>query len=352
MSCTKPLIRFETYETYKTSTGKTAYKAKIEGSWGWTTEQLKRMQESGNYRNVTLIPCGKCIDCRRDYARDKAVQLSLEAKNPEYGKNECWFLTLTYDDLHLRTHTTVDLETGEEHEGVSTDKTDLQGFWKRLRYYINEKYPQKKIQYLNVTEYGTKTYRPHAHAIVFGLPLDESKFIRRGNNSQGDPYYQSIENLSSKKEDMTLDKIWGLGNVTIGEATFQSMAYVARYTLKKTKAQYDEWWYKSQGKEEEWISMSDKIGKWYYDKYKDDIYRSDTVPVLDNHGNLQKPPRSFDRFYAKENPKGWKEVQRKRKKMAENATKQMLNQTDLKEWEIREVRAELSKAFKDIRRDL
>lgn len=348
MSCTKPLIRFETWETYKTLEGKLAYKADIHGSQGYTTKELDKMRKSGNYRNIALIPCGKCIGCRLDYARDKAVQLSLEAKNPIYGKNECWFLTLTYDDLHLKTKKTVNCETGEEYEGVSTDHTDLQEFWKRLRDRINRKYPGKKIQYLNVTEYGEKTNRPHAHAIVFGLPLDTSKFVKHNNNMQGDALWESLELIGNK----TISEIWGHGNVSIGEATFQSMSYVARYTLKKTKASYDEWWYKSQGKEKEWISMSQNIGKWYYDIHKDEIYEMDCVPVLDNHGQLQKPPRSYDRFYKRDNPKKWKEVQKRRQEQAETQTELLLKDTDLKEWEIREVREELSKQYKDIRRTI
>lgn len=344
------MIRFEKWDTYKTKEGKIAHKAVLEGSWGWTTERLKNFEKSGAYKSIRLIPCGNCIGCRLDYARDKAVQLTLETMNPIYGKNECWFLTLTYDDTRLDTHTTVDLETGEKFEGVSTNKTHLQGFWKRLRYHLNQKYPGKKIQYLNVTEYGEQTQRPHGHAIVFGLPLDISQFVKHGNNSQGDAYWESLEPIG--KEGQTLADIWGYGNVTIGEATFQSMAYVARYTLKKTKAQYDEWWYKSQGKEPEWISMSDNIGKWYYDLHKYEIYKMDLVPVLDSAGQMQKPPKSYDRFYQRDEPEKWKEVQRKRKEQAETQTKLMLNSTDLSEWEIREVREELSKAFKDIRRSI
>lgn len=344
MSCTHPIVRLETNKRIRKVDGTYTYEAKFDydaanlydrdfGDWAKALEK-----KYGSYRKAQLIPCGHCIECRLAYARDKATQLSLEKLNPEYGNAESWFLTLTYDDLHIPTHHTINEETGELFEGTSVNPRDMQLFWKRLR----KHYKDKKIRYLNVMEYGEKTGRPHAHAIAFGIPLDQSQFIKRGNNNQGDPIWTSKE----------INDIWQNGEVIIGEATFQSMSYVARYTMKKIKAQYDDWYYQSQGKRKEWLSMSDDIGKWYYDLHKDEIYKTDTVPIKDNHGNLCKPPKSYDRFYKRDNPKEWKRVQAKREKEAKIAEILKRNQTNKTTQERREAE-ELNKTkqFKDLRRE-
>jgi hypothetical protein len=64
------------------------------------------------------------------------------------------FLTLTYDDEHLPI-------------GGSLYKRDLQNFFKRLRKNLKG----RKIKYYACGEYGETTFRPHYHAIIFGLGL-------------------------------------------------------------------------------------------------------------------------------------------------------------------------------------
>lgn len=340
IGCTKPLIRAELWETEPKIDGGLKQKVeflKYHDCNYQTMKNLNDLKMSARYKSVKLIPCGKCIGCRLDYARDKAIQLSLEKLNPIYEKNEVWFLTLTYSDENLKTHTTVNIETGEIFEGISIEEKDMQNFWKRVR----KKYPDKKIQYLNCMEYGNQTYRPHAHAIAFGMPLDETKFKRVGNNTQGDAIWQSDE----------LDALWGLGGCTIGEVTFKSISYVARYTLKKTKKQLDDWFYESQGKKKEWISMSQSIGRWYYEKYKHEIYKTDTVPIKDNNGNVCRPPKSFDHLYAKEYPNEWKKVQERREKQANVAKWQQEQQTDISGYEYLKIKDMSQNQFKDLRKD-
>ena len=66
------------------------------------------------------------------------------------------FLTLTYNDDNLPSD-------------VGLHKDDLQRFFKRLRKALDT----KKIRYFACGEYGDTTSRPHYHAIVFGLGLNE-----------------------------------------------------------------------------------------------------------------------------------------------------------------------------------
>lgn len=65
------------------------------------------------------IPCGNCIGCRLDYARDWSARLMHELQM--HDPDTCWFLTLTYnDDALMATFTdpTVDrLRLGADHLG-------------------------------------------------------------------------------------------------------------------------------------------------------------------------------------------------------------------------------------------
>lgn len=360
MSCTRPMIRYETYETYKNKQGKISHKAKME----WTQEHstysmIKEYAEAKikrkDYKSYSIIPCGKCIGCILENARDKAVQLSLEQKNPEYKKNEIWFITLTYEDEYLPIHSYVDEVTGEIFSGASLQLRDLQNWIKKIR----DNHSDKNIRYMAAREYGKETLRPHYHLIIFGLPLDESLFVKIGNNTNGDALWTTpeLDNIKSKDcwtvrrpiGDRTAP-VYRAGNVTIGEVTFQSISYVARYTMKKANKTYDsEWWYKSQGLDIEGISQSQDLGKWYYDLHKHEIYEIDQVPVLGSNGNFSKPPKSFDRLYKKEFPEKYEEVIKRRKEKIDVSMKQKEQQTDMTYKQMLETIELKNNDFKDLR---
>lgn len=81
--CTNPQIRLETNKRYKNQQGKWSYKAHIfpakeQIKASDQRKQLNALMISGNYRRFDIIPCGKCLGCFLEKARDKAVQLSLE----------------------------------------------------------------------------------------------------------------------------------------------------------------------------------------------------------------------------------------------------------------------------------
>lgn len=104
-----------------------------------------------------FFPCGKCICCRASKAKEWAQRL----KNEETEWLREGFITLTYDDAHLP-------------EGGRLVKKDLQDAIKRLRYYAGT-----KIKYYACGEYGSKTWRPHYHAIVFGLDSRNENILRK-----------------------------------------------------------------------------------------------------------------------------------------------------------------------------
>ena len=102
------------------------------------------------------IPCGKCDGCRLDYARQWADRCMLEAKY--HDKNS--FITLTYNDDNIPV---------AENGNYTLVKKDFQDFMKRLRESIGD----VKIRYYACGEYGSKSLRPHYHAIIFGYDFSE-----------------------------------------------------------------------------------------------------------------------------------------------------------------------------------
>lgn len=106
------------------------------------------------------VPCGKCLECRIQYARVWADRCVLEAKKYKYN----YFVTLTYDDHFLP-------------DRNSLDPKDLQLFIKRLRKHYSKKYPGIKIRFLASGEYGDISWRPHYHIILFNCPIDDLSYI-------------------------------------------------------------------------------------------------------------------------------------------------------------------------------
>ena len=97
------------------------------------------------------VRCGKCEGCLKSKINDWAFRLEQESKRHLYVN----FITLTYDPAHVPLTPTL-LPT--------LSKRDVQLFFKRLR-----KLQRDKLKYFIVGEYGSRSYRPHYHAIIFGV---------------------------------------------------------------------------------------------------------------------------------------------------------------------------------------
>lgn len=352
MSCVKPLIRAETFETYINKKGGKSYKTEFLERTDFDKYGEKFLQHK--YRKIQPIPCGQCIECRLQYSRDWATRIMLEKENGyncnfnEYGPYICrpypdgttWFLTLTYADEYLPTYKTFSEETGEILEGISLKTEDLQKFWKRLR----KAYPQMKIKYLACGEYGKQTQRPHYHAIVFGLPLEQEDFKKVGMNNLNQPTWE-LEKLSS---------IWGEGFVNIGRVTWESAAYVARYTLKKATNKQDKQWDYANGRLPEYINMSNGIGKEYFLINKEKIYQTDSVPIKNKKTGVNvKPPKSFDRLLKESDQKLYEDIKYKRKKNGQAQEALLSYQTNLTPEERRRISEErMERVIKDLRMEI
>lgn len=227
------------------------------------------------------LPCGRCIGCRLERSRQWAVRCVHEAKTHE----ENCFVTLTFSPEHLP-------------PGGSVSVRDAQLFMKRLRKAIE---PQR-VRFFLCGEYGEQLGRPHYHALLFGFRPHDLRRWRMGDN----PTYRSA----------LLEQVWPFGQVEVGEVTFESAAYVARYITKKQTGDQAAAHY--QGKHPEFIVMSRKpgIGTEWISRWKSDVYPSSLLVV---RGVAQKPPAFYDRWLNKTHPKLWRKVRRTRMTSAETA---------------------------------
>lgn len=296
--------------------------------------------DTGQYLEGVRLPCGRCIGCRLDKSREWATRLQCEAL--DYPEDANWFVTLTYaqpDDgkdlpsygriasvnadgaLTLnRQHPTDWLKRFREHHArkVSYNYEPPTYFDKRLG-----KERPLGIRYFLAGEYGDRTMRPHYHAIMMNCPLNDIRFI--GNNKLGMPLYTSD----------LMTETWGFGHVTIGRMTWQTAAYVARYTLKKASGDTDAL-YEKLGLEPEYTVMSRMpgIGCEYLMKHSQEIYTDDEIilPALSkDKPNVQRPPKYFDRVFQEIDPKTVAKVKSRRAEVAQIIQAEKLKGTDLDE---------------------
>lgn len=234
------------------------------------------------------IPCGQCIGCRLERSRQWAIRCVHEAQLHE--KN-C-FITLTYDNAHLPALGSLDL--GE-----------FQRFMKRLRRRFGE-----AIRFFHCGEYGSKFQRPHYHACIFNFDFPDKDLwqVRDGTRL----YTSAI-----------LSDLWPFGFSTVGDVTFESAAYVARYVTKKVTGVLSEAHYTVLGdygeilghRRPEYITMSRRpgIGKQWLAQFSSDVYPDDFVLI---DGKKVRPPKFYDSVFELEEPELFARVKRSRKRRA------------------------------------
>lgn len=239
-----------------------AYKGKSNNA-----EKIKLVfRRPDSWRGETIdLPCGQCVGCRLERSRQWAVRCMHEASL--YSDNS--FLTLTYSDQNLPSNS-------------SLVKSDFQDFMKRLRKSI----APKRVRYYHCGEYGSLFKRPHYHALLFGHDFADKRV------------FSSTDKHSLYTSD-TLSMLWPAGFSIIGEVTFESAAYVARYVMKKVTGDRASEHYA--GRQPEYTTMSRRpgIGQGWYAKFKADVYPHDRVIV---RGHATRPPRFYDNLLEREDP--------------------------------------------------
>jgi len=201
-------------------------------------------------------------------------------------KDNC-FLTLTYNNKNLP-------------DDGSLNKSDLQLFMKRFRNAITE-----RVRYFACGEYGDRRGRPHYHAIIFGYMPNDTVLLEASKFRPFQSRWHSGEDFSIYKSAFI---------ETVGNVSYESAAYVARYATKKITGKKAQQTYNGKLPEFALMSRMPGIGSDWIEKYKSDIYPKDYVT---HKGQKLRPIRYYDERYKKTNPKGFEEVKKKRQKFQE-----------------------------------
>lgn len=246
--------------------------------------------------DFVTVPCGQCIGCRLEYSRQWAIRCMLEAE--DYESN--YFITFTYDDDHLPTGEYIN-DDGVICESHSLCKKHMQKFCKDLRSALSYRNKPSFRFYLS-GEYGDKKGRPHYHMIAFGLELDDLEFYEKTD----------IGCLYTSK---FLNEVWDRGRVIVGDVTFESCAYVARYIMKKQKGETD--FYDCFNIIPPFTNMSRRpgVGNNYFQSNISEMYPNDKLVL--SGGRVVRPPVYFDRLYDEIDHEGMEFVKEQRKEVAE-----------------------------------
>lgn len=241
-------------------------------AWQVGTGPLVFKRPDGGYRRALKVPCGQCTGCRLERSRQWASRIMHEAQLHEWNS----FITLTYNEDN------VPRELVHRH---------FQLFMKRLR----KKF--RKARFFMCGEYGEQYGRPHYHACIFGVHFSD-RVVYKELSSGHRLYTSSI-----------LTGLWPHGFASVGDVSFESAAYVARYVMKKVTGDMAEEAYQrfdgSTGEifqiEPEYCRMSLKpgIGAEWYRRFKADVYPRDQLIV---NGVACRPPKYYDILLERESP--------------------------------------------------
>jgi hypothetical protein len=203
------------------------------------------------------VPCGKCPACLSRRTSVWTFRLKTHAKNA----NTSYFITLTYDTRCVPI---------SSRGFLTLDKRDVQLYFKRLRKLHGKNH--EPLKYYLAGEYGSKTYRPHYHIILFNADIE------------------------------LIHKAWEKGEVHIGELTEASAAYTAKYINKGKIIPM----HKNDDRLPEFSLMSKKLGLNYLSEKIINYHRAD---IERNFITLEDGKKiSLPRYFRE---KIWSETERR-----------------------------------------
>lgn len=170
--------------------------------------------------------CGQCPLCRKIKTLEWCVRCSHELiSNPK-----AIYITLTYDYKHLNVETFTKKKSKYDLKG-QLEPEEISLFLKRLR----KKFNDRKIKYYLCGELGDIKQRPHYHAILWGLTINDV----------------GVFEYKGKWRSKTLAEIWGKGyvDISIEPVTPYAIQYVVGYVSKK------------------------RLDRWTRNKYYTDVHR-------------------------------------------------------------------------------
>lgn len=212
----------------------------------WRTDDGEIVfKDRGGHRHL-VFRCGRCIGCKVDRSRQWAMRCVHEASL--YDANS--FVTLTFKEAP-----------------ISLDYREYQLFMKKARRRFGP------FRFFMCGEYGERRLRPHYHALLFGLGFADRYPWRM--SPAGFQLYRSPD----------LEKVWTAGTCEVGDVSFESAAYIARYCVDKITGPDAEDHYKVvdietgevSARMPEFTRMSLKpgIGFDWFLRYRSEVFRSD-----------------------------------------------------------------------------
>lgn len=248
--CNSPLVRFRLkravphdffvqipYDS-KTHGYKIMGKKKLQSKFKSHGEYLAFMD---TYCDYIEIPCGRCTECKKSYARDWSVRCYHESLCHDVN---C-FLTLTIDSLANKKfienieksykngtnkyckHCQKGNKYFKYPIDYSLNKVLIYDWLKKLRDTLYRRY-KITVRYFGVGEYGSQNDRPHYHILLFGYNFPDCK-----------EYHTFNAELSKKGVQMRiseeLTELWPYGYSYIEDLNMSACLYVAKYCMKKIK---------------------------------------------------------------------------------------------------------------------
>lgn len=207
-------------------------------------------------RDIT-VPCGRCGFCLATKRSDWSQRLNVEWRH----SLDSAFITLTYANPFLRF---------DNVQGIPKPqlvKADLQKWFKCVRK------AGYRFRYFAVGEYGSTTYRPHYHVLLFGSVPEQ-----------------------------VIRKTWGLGTVHIGKISQASVGYCCKYIINSKVSDM------IGGRERPFAVMSRKapdggpggIGYQYLSKAMREWHKSDRKNYMIVDGQKRHLPRYYkEKIFSK-----------------------------------------------------
>ncbi len=205
-----------------------------------------KTKDINNQNLFVTVPCSKCVACLKRRTGHWSFRINQEAKI----SSSAAFLTLTYADEPL-----------SDNGYPTLVKKDFQDFFKRLRKKTNN-----KLKYYACGEYGTKTKRPHYHAIVFNLP---HSFLQKPEK---------------------LDPVWGHGHTMLTHSNALTINYVVGYINKGNFERNGP----NDDRLKEFSLMSKKMGMNYLTPKMIEYYRQRQIAcIVHEDGHILSMPRYY-----------------------------------------------------------
>lgn len=198
-----------------------------------------------------IVPCTKCLPCLINARRVWAHRLMLEADCHEHKS----FITLTFNQDNCPREISKDFI-----------KDWIKGFREHYRYHHG-----RSLRFYVVGEYGSKTWRPHYHAILFGYPSCANSYRKK--------WLRKRKRGCDCEPCKFLNDYWGLGFTDVGTCSLKSTQYVAGYVTKKMTKPDDP---RLEGRHPEFAhsSRNPGIGNLAVAPISDSLFNTDTGEIL------------------------------------------------------------------------